>query len=278
MTTKTEITQKCYSITKDDDTIAFRVEINVVDAGTLPRPEIFVMNTIIDDDPTKDEFAYIANIQQLQEMPTSRYEVIKNGEDQYLTAAVSLQYDDLNTAVQGRQVLTTRLNDLVNEWNVYNDQFLVDSDVPRFYPTVDPGYEEQLKQDYADAVEAREDATTAALAAAADVDTSSTAVDAAQTYYDLVSKVERFCSNTINTTASWYTTYRSFVQSEETTEATDFREGTLEGTPTPNEQSINWFCGEMAAELSTASAAVTTAKGALEEAADSFIISAFNIK
>lgn len=149
------ITQSCYSVTVDPETQEHRIETTVNTQGELPGTSIFVF-TIGDPELTStDVFSRVGNPQDIQNLNNNREAAIAAGDTEFLINYLSLQYPDLDVAVQAKAMLRTRINELSRSWLTYRDSFTVDSDVALMFPTSDPDVEEELVASYVTARDAR---------------------------------------------------------------------------------------------------------------------------
>lgn len=169
----TGIAQKCYSVTLDPSTSEHRIETTVNTPGELPLTAIFVFTIGASNLPSTDSFSRVAQPQDLQNLKNNRENAIAAGDTEYLSSYAELKYTDMNVAVQAKAMMRTRINELINGWLTYRDQFTVDSNTDILFPSVDPAVEEALIQAYTDAKSAR-------VAAEANVATKTAAVTTAQ--------------------------------------------------------------------------------------------------
>lgn len=150
-----DITQDCYSVTVDPDTQEHRIETTVNTSGELPSTAIFVFNIGDPDEISTDSFSRVGNPQDVQNLLINRDAAIAAEDSEFLASYLSLQYADLDVAVQAKSMLRTRINELARQWITYRDEFTVDSGVSQMYPTVDPDFEEALVASYVTARDAR---------------------------------------------------------------------------------------------------------------------------
>jgi len=191
----TEIVQNCYGVTVDPTTVEYRIETTVQEAGELPSTFVFVYTIGNANDPTADTFSRVGNPQDIQNLQKDRDDAIANNETEYLSSYNAVQYDNLDVAVQAKSALTTRINELINLWIEYRDNFENLSGDIQLYPTVDPGYEEALINTYTEARDdriAKEDAVVDAQTVQASAETDlSHALDILEIYVDET----EFCDN-----------------------------------------------------------------------------------
>ena len=164
----TEVLQSCTAVTVED-ILRYRIGMAVLTKGELPHEYIFVYTILTEDNPGNDEFTRVANVEDIQNMPQSRDAAVDAGTTLYLSISSEYFYTDVNTAISAKDALTTRINELINTWILYQDGFIDTDGLTIRYPTADPGYEQALKDAYAEARAAR-------VAAEADVVSADTAV------------------------------------------------------------------------------------------------------
>jgi len=168
----------------------FKVEITVLDKGDLPDIYLFVVEIIDETDPKEDSFARVTNIADFDELEIDRPTAVTTNATYYRVGTYVFYYDDLETAVNAQDVLKSRIDELVEDWQTYQGQFVTVAEVTD-HPRLDASTYEAAVEAYTDArdaeaealttrdeaLEAYTDATTTAADAAADV-------TAAQTRYD----------------------------------------------------------------------------------------------
>jgi len=151
----TNMTLDCYGTTPTPDTEAFRIEATVTTAGELPTTALFVYAIGDPERTDADNFARIANPQDLQNLSRDRDAAIASDRDEYLTSYASFQYANLDQAVEAKATLKSRVNELVNNWISYQTTFIYDTGVSTSFPMSDPTVEQALIIDYTDARSAR---------------------------------------------------------------------------------------------------------------------------
>jgi hypothetical protein len=161
----------------------FKIIATVVDAGDLPTTALFVIQVVDPDTPKSDTFARVARIADFDEIGLDRPEAIENTPDDedtlFRSPTFTFYYDDLETANAAQEVLKSRLDELVEDWRVYDEEFVATTEVtehPR--PTTDAF--NSLVSAYSSAVTAESDAKDAMDTAKDDYDEAvSDAADAA---------------------------------------------------------------------------------------------------
>lgn len=148
-----------------DEGAKYQIALQCTLAGTLPSAAIFLMQVVQDNDPKNDTFTRLCAAADFDTYGTNRNAAITAGTRLFRSTSLTLNYDDVATANGAWQELTSRINTLVREYDVYLDSFLTpDNGVETAFPTVDPGvksaliaaYEQRLL-DVADAEDARDD-------------------------------------------------------------------------------------------------------------------------
>lgn len=158
-----------------DGTFQYRIQASVTDIGELPHAALFVYQYTDTVDATQDTFVRVATPYDLENIPIGREAALTAGITYYLSSVLVRTYSDLNTAVQAKDAVKSRINDSVNAWYDYNTDFTGSVDI--FHPTADPTYEVQLQDAYYEARTAQATAETAYIAADTAVATAKTAAD-----------------------------------------------------------------------------------------------------
>jgi hypothetical protein len=148
-----------------DEGAKYQIVLQCTLPGTLPSAAIFLMQVVQDSDPKNDAFTRLCAAADFDTYGTSRNASITANTRLFRTTSLTLTYDDVATANGAWQELTSRINTLVREYDVYLESFLTpDSGTETTFPTVDPGvkneliaaYEQRLL-DVAEAEDARDD-------------------------------------------------------------------------------------------------------------------------
>lgn len=168
----------------------FVITITVTDAGDLPTKAIFVMTLADPNDPKEDTFARVATIADLTELLEDRAAAVLAEETLYRVMSTRFIYDNLDTGVAAQDVLKSRIDELVIDWQTYSASFVTTSEVTT-HPRVDPSAFEALVDAYtaalaaeATAKETRDSALTDYNTAQTDADDAATALTTAQTQRD----------------------------------------------------------------------------------------------
>jgi len=168
---KTRIEQDCIQIVTPEGDTKYRITSTVIDKGELPFPNFFLFNIPNPDDPADDEFVRVAAPVDIQEVKTDRTLAVLSGDTQFLAISFVKMYTDLETAIEAKSAVRSRIDSAVSLWFTYDSEFRGSVDID--HPTVDPAYEEALKNAYAAARDAR-------IAAATEVDDANQAIADAQ--------------------------------------------------------------------------------------------------
>lgn len=192
---KTVIVQNPSQIMIEPDVYEYKIETSVTEAGELPTLQIFVYTISDDDDPSLDKFARVATPGDL-DGPTKLFEVredaVTAGVTEYLSSYFSVQYPDLTVAAQARTAITSRINDLINNWIIYRDEFMADAGDDQYFPTTDPALEQQLIDAYKTTKDDRIAAEQALLEATTDLTLAEKDAENAQTVYEIYKKEQEF--------------------------------------------------------------------------------------
>lgn len=176
MTAFTKVEYQNTTVALEDGTFQYQIQAAVTEAGELPHAALFVYQYTDIVDATQDTFVRVATPYDLENIPIGRDNALTDGVTFYLTSVLVRKYVDLNTAVQAKDAVRSRINDGVNSWYNYSNDFTGDTDV--YHPTADPTYEVQLQNVYYDARTAQTAAEVAYVAADKDVATAKAAADA----------------------------------------------------------------------------------------------------
>ena len=111
-----------------DGAPAYEIDAYVTDAGDLPDRAVFVMQVPVPEDPKSDTLARVATVADLHDVVTDRPTALLSATDTvyavYRTAQVFIRYTDLPTAVSALDVLKSRIDELVIDWQTYLNQFV----------------------------------------------------------------------------------------------------------------------------------------------------------
>lgn len=107
-------------------------------AGTLPDTSIFLLSIVTVDDPKDDTLERVIEVADISEFSTDRDAAIAAGDASWRAAALTLQFEDIETANAAWKEVESRITTLVNQVDAFNDEFetALGGDVT-VYPTVD---------------------------------------------------------------------------------------------------------------------------------------------
>lgn len=179
MTTKTTLRQNCTTVLDGLGSSKFQIEntITLVALGDLPGPSIFVFQLVTATEPKNDVFLRIGSIQDITNTPTGRDAALITGSATYLSTGFTVRYDDVSTATAAKQLIQSRVDQLIADWRLYNAAF-VSPDLST-YPLQDAGLVAAKKAAYSAAKTAKAAADAAVLAMAADLTVKQAAATAA---------------------------------------------------------------------------------------------------
>jgi hypothetical protein len=179
----TQVEMSRTTLLLSDGSSVYQIDAVVIDKGELLHPNLFVYQILDVLDATRDSFVRVGNPYDLENIYQTRAEAIANAQVYYLSASLQRRYSDLNTAVQAKDAVRSRIDNSVQAWHTYLTEF---SGTDTFYhPTAEAAYEQQLKDDYAAARDARIEAEAAVVAADAAIVLAEAAVANAITIRDI---------------------------------------------------------------------------------------------
>lgn len=140
--TTTEQVRKAISGTDiDGNTIAqYEIAVSVVDKGDLPDDKIFVISIVDPDNAKGDLFARVASIPDFEDITTDRPTALDENGEIYRTSTFTFLYDNLETAINAQDVLKSRIDELVQDYQDYLASFVAS-------PTAEATVHPQLSQD-----------------------------------------------------------------------------------------------------------------------------------
>ncbi len=255
----TEIERKCYSITVDEEP-KYKIEFTSVEAGELPNYQIFVYTIGDLNDVSTDVFLSVANMEQITKLPVDRNVAIRDAGSHYLSSYVEFTYATLDTAVAAKDVLTSRINELINIWVKYRDDFSDLDGTSIYLPTVDPSYEQKLKDSYTEKKEATINAQLDATEAAALVKTRKAELDSANALRIVYAECKQICETVVGISGTNLSHYIDLViAGSEPAEAEAYREATLT-------EAISTACKLTASKYTSSVAAVSNAEAEYTDA------------
>lgn len=193
------ITQNNTQVLTAPETYEYKIETTVTYRGELPNTQIFVYTILAASDPGLDTFARVATVGDIDgtvALSISRDAAVLAGATEFLSSYFSIQYPDLTVAAQAKTAITTRINELINNWVVYRDQFMLNDGVDQFFPTGDPAFEQTLKDAYAEAKQLRVAAEVDVTVATTELALAEKDVTNAQAVYAIYKAEVDFCQKT----------------------------------------------------------------------------------
>ena len=151
----TLVSQTREQVLNSEGVPVYRVISVVIDKGDLPHSGVFVLEIIVDTDPTSDKFLRIASPYDLTNLKTDRSVAVAAGATLFLSPYANNDYSALELAMQATQEIDGRVNNLVTTWQTYYGQFYTPTAETIVFPNIDPSYIEELKSNYEFAKAAR---------------------------------------------------------------------------------------------------------------------------
>jgi hypothetical protein len=134
----------------------YQIDAEVTVKGDLLHPNIFVFQILDPLDTTRDTFVRVGTPYDLENVPLTRVAAIAASQEYFLSPTLQRRYSDLNTAVQAKDAVRSRIDNCVQAWRTYSTNF---SGTETFnHPTAEATYEQQLQDEYVVARDARVDA------------------------------------------------------------------------------------------------------------------------
>jgi hypothetical protein len=211
--TQTEQTRNAIYI---DGVETFEIIITVTDAGDLPSKAVFVVQIQTQTDPKTDTFARVAAIADFTTYGTDRVAAIAAGDEYYRVTTFTFYYTDLNTGVAAADVLSSRIDELVTNWQTYDTSFVATAEIVE-HPQPSLSAFEAAVAAYDTAVTAeatakttRDDAKTAYDLAVTDAATAAATVTATQTLYNNSLTVKGYFDACLTGLTNLYTKSNAF--------------------------------------------------------------------
>jgi chromosome segregation ATPase len=143
-------------------TNTYEIIATCIIAGTLPDTNIFLLDIITVDDPKDDTLVRVVQVADTVEFVTDRDDAITAGDTMWRSPAVTLRFDDIETANAAAKELSSRVNTLVETVDTYNEEFeTIGTGEVTTYPIVDPSLLTALTEDYTNSLQPVTDAETA---------------------------------------------------------------------------------------------------------------------
>lgn len=119
--------------------VEYVVTTTVTDRGDLPDFGAFVIEIIDETDPKQDILARVATPADLATVSTNRALAVANDESLFRSSTVIKRYDNINTAIAGKDFLQERVNALVVDYQAFVNQFLADPAENLSFPAANIG-------------------------------------------------------------------------------------------------------------------------------------------
>lgn len=173
-----------------DGKTKFKITIWTTAQGPLPSMAIFAIQINDPEDPKADTFGRVVDITDFSLYGEDRAQAVLNQQAFYRLSQWVFYYDDLTTAVNATDVLKTRIDEMVTEWETYDTQFETITETtehPRTgldtFNTLVAAYDSAVAAE-ASALTARDDAKSTYDAAVVDAAAATNDVTHAQTVYN----------------------------------------------------------------------------------------------
>lgn len=131
--TQTSMTAQAVTV---NNVLKFQLDVAVTAKGDLPDENLFVINIQDLYDPKEDLFARVTNVDDLEELTTDRTTAVNNNTLFYRVKNWTFYYDNIDTAKNAKDVLKSRIDELVIDWRTYQTDFEATSEVTE-HPRVD---------------------------------------------------------------------------------------------------------------------------------------------
>jgi hypothetical protein len=268
----------------------FQLEVDIQDKGDLPDENIFVVEIQDEDDPKEDSFARVVTVDDLEELTKDRPTAVAAGDSFYRVKSWTFLYENVDTAANAKDVLKSRIDELVKDWRTYLLKFETTSELTD-HPRVDTDtfnsavetYElmlgaESVASDTVDtAKDAYDEAVDDAATAAADLADAESAWDDCKTakawyeaLYNAMKESGGFYqhANTLKAAAETFriactgdhpTEEATFVTAQQAFSGQQAEAMTALTTAAANLVLFNTMCSTRAADVTAATAAKTTA-------------------
>ena len=173
-----------------DGKTQFKITIWTTEQGPLPTKAIFCIQINDPDDPKADTFGRIVAVPDFSTFGEDRAQAVLDHEEFYRIDSWVFYYDDLPTAVSATDVLKTRIDEMVTEWEMYDTEFEATTETtehPRTgldtFNTLVDAYDAAAKSEAVMFI-ARDDAKSAYDTAVTDASDATSGVTSAQTLYN----------------------------------------------------------------------------------------------
>lgn len=173
-----------------DGKTQYKITIWTTEQGPLPTKAIFCIQINDPTDPKADTFGRVVTITDFSTYGEDRAQAVLDQEEFYRLDNWVFYYDDLTTAVNATDVLKTRIDEMVTEWETYDTQFEATTETTEHpqtgldtFNTLVATYDAAAAAE-ATALTARDTAKDTYDTAVTDAADAATAVTAAETNYN----------------------------------------------------------------------------------------------
>lgn len=143
--------------TVTDATAKFKIDMHLTDRGPLPDRHVFLKSIVHDEDPKQDNLVRVCRVGDLVEYPRDRDEALRKRIPYWRDVGLTKLYNDISRARVAAKFLKEKVNDLVNAYTDYTDNFEATPGEMLTFPQQDMGILQPLIEDYAEKVEERKD-------------------------------------------------------------------------------------------------------------------------
>lgn len=120
MSTQTEQIREAITVS---GVVKYKISILVTDKGDLPTEKILVISINDEYDTKEDTFARVATIADFTEVQDDRIGAVDDDEELFRTSSFILYYDNLETAVNAQKTLKEKIDELVSDYEDYEEDF-----------------------------------------------------------------------------------------------------------------------------------------------------------
>lgn len=256
----TTLEQNCTSFYDGLGATRFQIDnvISSVTDGDLPSANVFVYKLGVADDPKSDTFLRIGTLQDITQLPLGRAAALISSATTFVAAGFSVTYADVATAVAAKQLIQSKIDQLIADWHLYTEQFVASSVTT--LPLDDAGIVQAKKDAYSAAKAAQVTAAAAAAAAAAAFTAAQAAAIAATEKQTLRQEVYTQCVSTRDVVGSL-----TVAESAFRTAANTFLAAVQSGsaTITSAQAAAAIFAAAVAAETTALQAPLTSLQSSL---------------
>jgi hypothetical protein len=121
------------TVTQDGVDMTFKISILVEDAQDISS-DIFVTEIVDSSDLSQDVFNRVATVNDLMTLHVNREDALTSDDSYYRTAILEVEYDDIQVAVAANTEIQARVTTLINDWEIYVNDFLTENGLPESVP------------------------------------------------------------------------------------------------------------------------------------------------